>query len=143
MFSCLATEPQLRVCFFYYMAAHPKSIPPVTPICTAPGLLSVSRTLGRKGWDSPQLWSSRWPHTFCTLPGWSGQQQQLEALCLDLLRGSSDYLQTVASVLCPPKMKEVWRCRPPGHSHPTWASLLSVKDQADAGPQDSPNSLQP
>ena len=45
--------------------------------------------------------SSQWPHASCTLPGWSGQQQQLEGLCLDLLHGSGNHPQAVASFLCP------------------------------------------
>lgn len=51
--------------------------------------------------------SSRWPRTFCTLLGWRGQQQQLKAVCLDFLHGSSVYPQAMASAPCPPKMRRM------------------------------------
>ena len=59
------------------------------------------RGFGQEGMGLSMTQSSQWPHASCTLPGWSGQQQQLEGLCLDLLHGSGDHPQAVASFLCP------------------------------------------
>lgn len=117
MFLCLASAPHLCACFFYYMQLplqNTSSKLPLLlyiPICIVLGWLCQGLLGGR---DETLQKLGHWGGLtfFCTLLGWSGQRQQLKALCLPLLCGGSDHPRSHGFYSLPSRMRNTWSSRP-------------------------------